>query len=135
MTNFFYQLMIFTDFSFSRRFFTKKVEIENKTPVITDLVTKTALNTKSEEIENKVHSTISFIILPEFKRLTEIRFDTWMTQAKIRLYLSDQNRKNRKTSNVWFKLFPLRKSFWRWSAVNYLVFEPVFKYFKTSTKY
>ena len=42
-------------------FFTKKVEIENKTPVITDLVTKTALNTKAEEIENKVHSTISFI--------------------------------------------------------------------------
>ena len=50
------------------------VEFESKILDITNLATKTALNSKFTEIENKIPDTTGFNTSPEFNGFTEIRF-------------------------------------------------------------
>ena len=50
---------------------TKIIEIENKIPSITGLVSTVALKTKATKIENKIPNTSRFITTPEFDRLTK----------------------------------------------------------------
>ena len=49
-----------------------KNKIPRTTPDITNLITKSALNTKSAEVKNKILDTRGFLSTPEFDRLTKM---------------------------------------------------------------
>ena len=66
------------------------VEVESKITDNTNLATKTVLNTKSTEIENKIPDTTSFITTPKFNRLTKIGFDAKIKEAAKSLALKSQ---------------------------------------------
>lgn len=52
----------------------KSTEVGSKTPDITNLATKAALNVISTEIENKTADPTGFISIAEFNRLIKISF-------------------------------------------------------------
>ena len=48
---------------------------------VTNLPTKTALNTKAKGIENKIPNNLDFITTPELSRSTKISFDARIKEA------------------------------------------------------
>ena len=50
---------------------TKIIEVENKIPNHSNLVTTTILNTKVIEVENKIPDNSKYITTQEFNKLTE----------------------------------------------------------------
>ena len=65
-----------TDGGYSKADFNmKNTNIEDKIPVIVNLSTKPAINTKATEIENKLSGATRFITTPEFNRLRKLSFN------------------------------------------------------------
>ena len=95
---------------------TNATDMEHKIPDINNLAKEAALNKKATEIETKIPNTTGFITTREFNRLIKISFAATMKEAAKSLAstsqvynaldMADENReKNRKTSDVCFKLF------------------------------
>ena len=62
---------------------TKFNEIENKIPNTNSLVRMTVLNTKIKEVENKIPNHEKFITTPEFNTLTAQNFTARLKQANL----------------------------------------------------
>ena len=126
--------------------------VENKIPDVNNLVKKTDYNTKVTEIENKLnnHSHDKCIDTPEFNKLAVNVFDTRLAQANVvtktdfDAKLSSLNRKVTKNKTGYvlvqnelnkLKTFDssyfIGKSYFEEDGLqNYLVFQPLKKYFK-----
>ena len=133
--------------------------VENKIPSVINLVSKTDYNTKITKIENKVnnHNHDKYIDTPEFNKLAADVFNARLAQANLitktdfDAKLSSLNRKitSNKTKHLLvenelkkLKTFDLsyfigKNHFEEDGTQNYLVFQPLNKYFKiiTNTKY
>ena len=126
--------------------------VENKIPVVSNLVTKTGYNTKVTEIENRVnnHNHDKYITTPKFNSLAADVFNARLAQANL-ITKTDFDAKslslNRKTTenktehllvkNELNKLktfdssyFIGKSHFEEDGTQNYLVFQPINKYFK-----
>ena len=131
--------------------------VENKIPDVSDLVTKTDYNTKISDIEKKItdHNHDEYITTPEFNGLTTENYKARLKQAYVitKTDLDTELKKisDRVTSNKSKHLFVEieLKKLERFDAAyfrgknyfdgditqNYLVFQPVYKYFeKTGSK-
>ena len=126
--------------------------VESKIPSTNNLVEKTDYNAKITEIENKItnHKHDEYITTPEFNRLATDAFNTRILQANLVKKtdfdnkLSDLNRKitKNKSDHVLIKnelnklktfdfCYFIGKSHFEEDGVqNYLVFQPVYRYFK-----
>ena len=62
---------------------TKIIEVENKTPNNSGLVSKTGLNAKGSEVENKIPGNSEYISTHEFKTLTAKHFVAKLKQADL----------------------------------------------------
>ena len=62
---------------------TKISEAENKIPDSSSLVTTTVLNTKTGEVENKISDYAKYITTPEFNKLTPENFVERLKQANL----------------------------------------------------
>ena len=124
---------------------TKVTELESKIPSIIGLMTTAALNAKVIETENETPDTSHFINTQEFYRLTKLSLNARMKEAEKSLAsktevtnaldLRDKNRKKKKEK---FRKFDsshfLGKMHFEDDGVeNYLVFQPVYKFFKMPT--
>ena len=133
--------------------------VENKIPNISSLVKKTDYNTKITEIEKKFtdHNHDKYITTLEFNTLAADVFNARLTQANLMrntdfdAKLSSLNKKiiSNKTTNLLVEnelkklktfdsSYSIRKShFEEDSRQNYLVFQPMYRYFKriANTKY
>ena len=129
--------------------------VENKIPDVNNLVNKTDYNTKVTEIENKLsnHNHDKYIDTSEFNKLAADVFNARIAQANLITKtefdskLSNLNRKipKNKTDHLLvqndlskLKTFDLSsligKSHFEDDATqNYLVFQPVYRYFKVIT--
>ena len=129
--------------------------VENKIPSVSSLVKKTDYNTEITEVENKLnnHNDDKYITTPEFNTLVADVFNARLAQANLitktdfDAKLSSLNRKitQNKTKHLLvenelnkLKTFDssyfIRKShFEEDGAQNYLVFQPLNKYFKVIT--
>ena len=126
--------------------------VENKIPSTNNLVKKTDYNAKITEIENKItnHKHDEYITTPEFNKLASDAFNARIAQANLITKtdfdgkLSGLNRKITKNKsdhllvkNELFKLntfdfghFIGKSHFEEDGVQNYLVFQPVHRYFK-----
>ena len=131
--------------------------VENKIPDVSSLVIKTDYDTKFTEIENKLnnHHHDTYIDTQEFKKLAADVFNARIVQANLIRKtdfddkLSNLNRKitSNKTKHVLveneFKKLKIFDSsyfigknyFEEDGAQNYLVFQPISRYFKINGKY
>ena len=129
--------------------------VENKIPSVSNLVNKTNYNTKITEIENKLtdHNHDKYITGPEFNTLAADVFNARLAQVNLitkidfDAKLSNLNKKitTNKTKHLLvenelskLKTFDSRyfigKSHFEEDDVqNYLVFQPIVKYFKVNT--
>ena len=129
--------------------------IENKTPSVSNLVKKTDYNTKVTEIENKHnnHNHDKYIDTSEFHKLAADVFNTRLAQANLitktdfNAKLSNLNRKITQNKskhllveNELKKLktfdsgyFIGKSHFEEDGTQNYLVFQPMYRYFKVIT--
>ena len=129
--------------------------VENKTPSISNLVKKIDYNTKITNTENKLnnHSHDKYIDTPEFNKLatdvfnarlaqanliTKTDFDTKLpslnkkiTQNKTKYFLVENELNNLKTFDSSY--FIGKSHFEEDDVQNYLVFQPINKYFKVIT--
>ena len=127
--------------------------VENKIPDVSGLVKKTDYNTKISEIENKVsdHNHGKYITTPEFNILaarvfnarlaranlvTKTDFDTELkklsdrfTSNKTKHLLVENELKKLKTYDLSY--FRGKSHFEEDGTQNYLIFQPMYKYFKT----
>ena len=62
---------------------TKIIEVENKIPNNSGLVSKTGLNAKGSEVENKIPGNSEYISTHEFKTLTAKHFVAKLKQADL----------------------------------------------------
>ena len=128
---------------------------ENKIPSISNLVKKTDYDTKINEIENKLtdRNHDKYIDTSKFNTLATNDFNTriaqanFITKTNFDAKLSSLNRKITQNKsdhllvqNEWNKLktfdsgyFIGKSHFEEYSALNYLVFQPINKYFKVNT--
>ena len=127
--------------------------VENKIPDFSSLVKKTDCNTKIGEIENKVnnHNHDKYITTPEFNTMTADAFKSRLTaQTDLKRTLdfdfrlkeiSDRVTKNKTkhllVENELKKLQKFDAAYFRGKShfeedgtQNYLVFQPIYKYFK-----
>ena len=126
--------------------------VENKIPIVSNLVKKTDCKTKVTEIENKLnnHNYDKYITSPEFDTLAADVFNARLAQANLTTKtdfdakLSSLNRKitENKTENLLVKnelnklktfdssYFIGKSHFEEDGTQNYLVFQPLNKYFK-----
>ena len=133
--------------------------IENKIPSVSNLVNKTNYNTKIIEIENKLtdHNHDKYITTPEFNKLAADVFNVRLVQANpitktdLDAKLSNLNRKitqNKskhllgenelnKLKTFYSDYFTGKSHFGENCTQNYLVFQPMYRYFKmiTNTDY
>ena len=128
--------------------------IENIIPSISNLVKKTDYNTKVTEIENKLsnHNHNKYIDTSEFNKLAVDVFNSRIAQANLitktdfEVKLASLNRKITKNKadhlivkNELNKLktfdsgYFIGKSHFKDRTQNYLVFQPIFRYFKINT--
>ena len=129
--------------------------VENKIPNVSNLVNKTDYNTKVTEIENKVnnHNHDKSITTPKFNKLAADVFNARIAQANVitktdfDAKLSSLNRKitTNKTKHLLVKnelnkvkifhsSYFIGKSHFEEDGVqNYLVFQPIIRYFKVAT--
>ena len=127
--------------------------VENKIPNVSGLVKKTDYNTKISEIENKVnnHNHDKYITTPEFNNLAAGVFTARLAQANlvtktdfdiklqdISKRITSNKSKHLLVENELKKLQIFDSSYFREKNYfdgdgnqNYLVFQPVYKYFKT----
>ena len=125
--------------------------VENKIPIVSNLVKKTDCKTKVTEIENKLnnHNYDKYITSPEFDTLAADVFNARLAQANLTTKtdfdakLSSLNRKitENKTENLLVKnelnklktfdssYFIGKSHFEEDGTQNYLVFQPINKYF------
>ena len=117
--------------------------VENKIPDISKLVKKKKYNTKISEVEKKLtdHNHDKFITTPDFNTLVADVFNARLAQAHLitktdfdaRLYftkhlLVDNELKKLKTFDASY--FIGKGHFEKDGTQNYLVFRPMFRYFK-----
>ena len=136
---------------------TKITELENKIPDISNLVNKTNYNTKITETENKLnsHNHDKYITIPEFNTLAADVFNARLAQANLipktdfEAKLSSLNRKitQNKTKHLLVENELNKLKIFDWSyfigkshfeedgTQNYLVFQPVVRYFKILALY
>ena len=129
--------------------------VENKTPNVGNLVNKTDYNTKVTEIEDKLnnHNHNKYIDTEQFNKLTADAFTAGMAQANLITKtesdsrLSSLNRKNTANKskhllaeNELNQLKTFDSSYFigkshieEDGAENYLVFQPIIRYFKVNT--
>ena len=129
--------------------------VENKTPSISNLVKKTDYNTKVTEIENELtnHNHHKYIATPEFNKLAADAFNARLARVNLitKTYfdakLSSLNRKitQNKTKHLFVEnelnklktfdssYFIGKSHFDEDGTQNYLVFQPIKKYFKLNT--
>ena len=131
--------------------------VGNKIPSISNLVKKTDYNTKVKEIENKLthHKHDKYITTPEFNKLTAENSAARLKQAnlitktdfhnkltslnrkltsnKIKHLVFENELKKLKTFNLSY--FKGKSHFDEDGAQNYLVFEPILKYFTLNSKW
>ena len=123
--------------------------VENKMSDVSNLVNKTDCSTKVTKIENKLnnHNHDKYIDISEFNKLTTDGFNARIAQANLitktdfHAELSSFNRKiaQNKTKhllagNELNKLKTFGKSHFEEDVTqNYLVFQPIIKYFKVNT--
>ena len=62
---------------------TKVSEVENKIPITSSLVITSVLNTKINEVENKIPNRTKYITTPEFNKLTAENFAARAKQANL----------------------------------------------------
>ena len=127
--------------------------VENKIPNVSNLVKKTNYNTKITEIEKKItdHNHDKYITTPEFNKLTAENFAARLAQANLitktdfDAKLSSLNRKitSNKTKHLLIenklkKLKTFDSIYFRGKShfeddgtQNWLVFQPIHRYFKT----
>ena len=130
--------------------------VENKIPDVSSLVKKADYDTKISDIEKKItdHDHNKYITTPEFNTLAARVFNARLAQANLitKTYFDTmlQNLSKRITSNKTKHLFvenELKKlktfdssyfggksHFEEDGTQNYLVFQPMYKYFKTFVK-
>ena len=126
--------------------------VENKVPSTNNLVKKTDYNAKITEVENKItnHKHNEYITTPEFNKLAADAFNARIAQANLitttnfDTRLSGLNRKitKNKSDHVLVKnelnklktfdfgYFIEKSDFEEDGVQNYLVFQPVYRYFK-----
>ena len=129
--------------------------VENKIPNVSNLVTKTEYNTKISEIEKKVsdHNHDKCITTSEFNKVTTENFKARLAQANLitKTDLNTELKKNRdrvtsdKTKHLLVEVelkklktfdssyFKDKSHFEEDGTQNYLVFQPMQKYFKRIT--
>ena len=130
--------------------------IENKIPSVSNLVKKADYNTKVTEIENKLndHNHDKFITTPDFNTLAANVFNVRLAQANL-ITKSDFDPKlsnikwkitQNKTKNLLFEnelnrlktfdfsYFIGKSHFGEDGTQNYLVFQPMYRYFRLITK-
>ena len=129
--------------------------VENKMTSISNLVKKTGCNTKITEIENKLnHNHDKYITTPEFNTLaavfnvrlaqanliTKTDFDAKLsshnrkiTQNKIKHLLVENEFNKLKTFDLSY--FIGKSHFEEDGGKNYLIFQPIKRYFKINGKY
>ena len=152
-----------SDFVLKAKYNTNKTELENKIPDFSNLVTKAALttvenkvpsvsglvrktdyNTKITEIENKLnnHNHDKQITTPKFNNLAADVFNARLAQANLitktdfDATLSSLNRtitKNKSKKTFDSSHFIGKSHFAKDGTQNYLVFQPLSKYFKLIT--
>ena len=128
---------------------TELTAVENKKPSVSNLAKKPDYNTKVTEIDNKPynHNHDKCITTPEFdtlpavfnarlsqeKLVAKTNFDNTSLDSKI----AENKTKNKSIENELKKLktfdlsyFIVKSHFEEDSAQNYLVFQPIFRYFK-----
>ena len=131
------------------------IAVENKVPNTNNLVKKTDYNAKITEVDNKItnHKHDEYITTPEFNKLTADAFNVRIVQANLiaktnfDTRLSGLNRKiaKNKSDHVLVKnelnklktfdfgYFIGKSHFEEDGVQNYLVFQPVYRYFKFIT--
>ena len=144
-----------SDFLLKTKYNNDKTELENKVPDISNLATKTDYNTKVTEIENKLnnHNHDKYIDNSEFNKLATDVFNARIAQANLvtktdfDAKLSSLTRKitKNKTDHLIVKNelnklktfdsgYFIGKSHFREDGTqNYLVFQPMYRYFKMIT--
>ena len=122
--------------------------VENKIPSVSSLVKKTDYNTKITEIEKKLtdHNHDKYITTPEFNTLAASVFNARLAQANLitKTDLDTKLKNNLKSTNTFngnennqLKKLSLDNFLGRLlfdgedGLQNYLVFQPIHKYFKT----
>ena len=132
--------------------------VENKIPIVSSLVKKTNYNTKISDIEKKItdHNHDKYIATPEFNSMTASTFNARLAaqtdlirkpefDAKLQgindrvtlnkfkhLLVENELKKLEKFDATYF----IGKSYFEGDdgTQNYLIFQPMYKYFKTSIK-
>ena len=127
--------------------------IENKIPDVSSLVKNTDYNTKISEIKKKVsdHNHDKYITIPEFNILAAKSFNARLAQARlvtktdfdVRLQSLNKKINSNKTKHLLVEneleklekfdaaYFTGKSYFDGDGTQNYLVFQPMYKYFKT----
>ena len=97
--------------------------VENKIPDVSSLVKKTDYDAKISEIENKFndHNHDKYINTPEFNTLAAKVFNARLAQANLVIKID---------FDAGLKKFSDRVTFEEDGTQNYLVFQPMYKYFK-----
>ena len=125
--------------------------VENKIPDVSSVVKKTDYKTKINEIEKKVtdHNHDKYIIAPEFNELSAEFFDARLARASLvtktdfddKLKSQNQKTNSDKTKHILVKnefeklkfdsiYFRVKSHFEEDGTQNYLVFQPMYRYFK-----
>ena len=125
--------------------------VENKIPDVSSVVKKTDYKTKINEIEKKVtdHNHDKYIIAPEFNELSAEFFDARLARASLvtktdfdgKLKSQNQKTNSDKTKHLLVKnefeklkfdsiYFRVKSHFEEDGTQNYLVFQPMYRYFK-----
>ena len=112
--------------------------VENKIPSVNNLVKKTDYNTKITDTENKLnnHNHDKYIDTPEFNKLATDVFNARLAQANL-ITKTDFDTKlsslNKKITQNKTSYFIGKSHFEEDDTQNYLVFQPINKYFKVIT--
>ena len=128
--------------------------VENKIPSVSNLIKKTDYNTKITEIENKLnnHNHDKYITTPEFNTLAADVFNARLARANLVAKTNFDNTvsslgskiaanetKNESIENELKKLktfdasYFIGKTHFEDGAQNYLVFQPINRYFQTDS--
>ena len=104
--------------------------VEDKIPNISSLVKKTNYNTKIAEIENKFtdHSHDKYITTPDFNTLAADVFNKRLAQAN--LITKNEFEKLKTFDSIYVRA---KRQFEEDGTQNYLVFQPIQKYFTRTT--
>ena len=121
--------------------------VENKIPNVSNLVKKIDYDTKITEIEKKLtgHNHVKYITTPEFNKFSADVFDARLKQANLvtrtdfdhKLKIQINKTKHLLAENELKKLKTFDSIYFRGKShfkedgwKNYLVFQPVYRYFK-----